>query len=96
MASRLRINRRRDASITQIVASQYCSHDYQNCCVKHGFQLSMSGKGNCYDNSAVETFSRRSRPKLIWRRSWQTSAAAEAAIFQYINGFYNRAARHSA
>ena len=36
--------------------SQYCSHDYQKLLRHHGFMVSMSGKGNCYDNSAVETF----------------------------------------
>ncbi len=29
--------------------SQYCSHDYQKILRQHGFQVSMSGKGNCYD-----------------------------------------------
>jgi transposase InsO family protein len=29
--------------------SQYCSHDYQKRLKKHGFKVSMSGKGNCYD-----------------------------------------------
>ncbi len=50
--------------------SQYCSHDYQKLLRQHGFQVSMSGKGNCYDNSAVETFFK--------------TIKAELAIFQYI------------
>ena len=36
--------------------SQYCSHDYQKILRQHGFKVSMSGKGNCYDNAAMETF----------------------------------------
>lgn len=36
--------------------SQYCSHDYQKILRQHEFKVSMSGKGNCYDNAAVETF----------------------------------------
>jgi transposase InsO family protein len=36
--------------------SQYCSNDDQKLLAKHGFEVSMSGKGNCYDNSMVETF----------------------------------------
>jgi putative transposase len=36
--------------------SQYCSNEYQRRLSKHGFKVSMSGKGNCYDNSMVETF----------------------------------------
>lgn len=76
--------------------SQYCSHDYQKILRQHGFQVSMSGKGNCYDNSAVETFFKTIKAELIWRRSWQTRREAEPAIFQYINGFYNPRRRHSA
>ena len=76
--------------------SQYCSHDYQKLLRQHGFQVSMSGKGNCYDNSAVETFFKTIKSELIWRRSWHTRRDAELAIFQYINGFYNPRRRHSA
>ncbi len=32
--------------------SQYCAHPYQKILRRHGFSLSMSGKGDCYDNSA--------------------------------------------
>ena len=56
----------------------------------------MSGKGNCYDNAAVETFFKTIKAELIWRRSWETRRQAETAIFQYINGFYNPRRRHSA
>jgi transposase InsO family protein len=35
--------------------SQYCSYDYQKKLQTYGLQPSMSGKGNCYHNSAVET-----------------------------------------
>lgn len=76
--------------------SQYCSHDYQKILRQHGFRVSMSGKGNCYDNAAVETFFKTIKAELIWRRSWQTRRQAEMAIFEYINGFYNPRRRHSA
>lgn len=76
--------------------SQYCSHDYQKLLRQHGFQVSMSGKGNCYDNSAVETFFKTIKAEMLWRRSWPTRREAEVAIFQYINGFYNPRRRHSA
>ena len=67
--------------------SQYCSHDHQKLLRQHGFQVSMSGEGNCYDNSAVETFFKTIKAELIRRRSWQTRRDAELALFQYINGF---------
>ncbi|WP_110281130.1 IS3 family transposase [Loktanella sp. PT4BL] len=76
--------------------SQYCSHDYQKRLRQHGFKVSMSGKGNCYDNAAVETFFKTIKAELIWRHPWETRRKAEMAIFEYINGFYNPRRRHSA
>ena len=75
--------------------SQYCSGDYQKRLKLHGFLVSMSGKGNCYDNSMVETFFKSLKAELIWRQKWETRRQAEGAIFQYINGFYNPRRRHS-
>ncbi len=76
--------------------SQYCSHDYQIILRQHGFQVSMSGTGNCFDNAAVETFFKTIKAELIWRKTWPTRRHAELAIFQYINGFYNPRRKHSA
>lgn len=76
--------------------SQYCSHDYQKLLRQHGFQVSMSGKGNCYDNAVVETFFKTVKAELIWRQPWYTRRQCELALFQYINGFYNPRRRHSA
>ncbi len=76
--------------------SQYCSHDYQKRLKKHGFKVSMSGKGNCYDNAAMETFFKTIKAELIWRKTWHSRRQAEVAIFEYINGFYNPRRRHSA
>ncbi len=76
--------------------SQYCSHDYQKLLRKHRFEVSMSGKGNCFDNAAVETFFKTLKAELVWRRSWETRRQVELALFEYINGFYNPRRRHSA
>ena len=75
--------------------SQYCAYDYQKRLQKYGLKPSMSGKGNCYDNAAVETFFKSLKAELLWRQTWPTRRQAEAAIFQYINGFYNARRRHS-
>lgn len=56
----------------------------------------MSGKGNCFDNSAVESFFKSLKAELIWRNTWQTRWDVEVAVFEYINGFYNSRRRHSA
>jgi len=50
--------------------SQFCSHDYQELLRQHGFKVSMSGKGNCYDNTAVETFFKTIKAELIWRHPY--------------------------
>ena len=44
----------------------------------------------------METFFKTIKAELIRRHSWPTRRAAEIAIFQYINGFYNPRRRHSA
>jgi putative transposase len=76
--------------------SQYCSIDYQAELKKHGILISMSGKGNCFDNSMVETFFKTLKAELVWRTVFQTRADASASIGRYIDGFYNPVRRHSA
>jgi putative transposase len=75
--------------------SQYCVYDCQKKLQAYGLLLSMSGKANCYDNASVETFFKTIKAELIWKQSWPTRRQAEAAIFRYINGFYNARRRHS-
>ena len=36
--------------------SQYCSHEYRNLMNQFGLKVSMSRKGNCYDNAPMESF----------------------------------------
>ena len=78
---------------TRIYAFDYLSESRAKCLQ---LKVSVSGKGNCYDNAAVETFFKTIKAELIWRRSWATRRQAEMAIFEYINGFYNPRRRHSA
>lgn len=75
--------------------SQYCSNDYRALLEDHDFLASMSGKGNCYDNAAVETFFKSLKAELIWRNQYETRALAQSDLFSYINGFYNPRRRHS-
>ena len=75
--------------------SQYCAHDYQKLLRKHGFKVSMSRKGNCYDNSAVESFFKSLKAELVWRRNWQTRREVDAAFCEYINGYQNPRRRNS-
>ena len=57
---------------------------------------SMSGRGNCYDNSMVETVFKTIKSELVWRSSYQTRKPAEISIGLYIDGFYNPRRRNSA
>lgn len=61
--------------------SQYCSYDFHKKLQAHGLQPSMSGKGNCYDNAAVETFFKSLKAEVLWRQTWPTRRQAETAIF---------------
>jgi putative transposase len=76
--------------------SQYCSAAYQAELRAHGLQVSMSGRGNCFDNAMVETFFKTLKSELVWRTVFQTRAEATRAIGGYIDGFYNPVRRHSA
>ena len=76
--------------------SQYCSLDYQAELRKNGIVISMSGKGNCFDNAMVETFFKTLKAELVWRTVFQSRTEAIAAIAHYIDGFYNPVRRHSA
>jgi putative transposase len=75
---------------------QYCSIEYQAELRRHGILISMSGKGNCYDNSMVETFFKTLKSELVWRTVFLTRAEASDALARYIDGFYNPVRRHSA
>jgi putative transposase len=76
--------------------SQYCSIEYQALLKAHGARISMSGKGNCYDNAMVETFFKTVKSELVWRTVFDTRDEATAMIGSYIDRFYNPTRRHSA
>jgi putative transposase len=75
--------------------SQYASTDYQESLVQAGFLCSMSRKGDCWDNAPVESFFATLKKELVYRTRFKTRAEARAAIFQYIEAFYNVRRRHS-
>jgi transposase InsO family protein len=75
--------------------AQYASADYRATLAEHGLVASMSRKGNCYDNAAMEAFWSSLKNELVHRRHFTTRAEARTAIFDYIEAFYNRTRRHS-
>jgi transposase InsO family protein len=76
--------------------SQYCANAYQARLRANAIAISMSGKGNAYDNAMVESFFKTLKTELIWRTRFSTRAEAARAIARYIDHFYNPSRRHSA
>jgi transposase InsO family protein len=75
---------------------QYASADYRRALAQAGLTASMSRKGNCYDNAAMESFWSTLKLELVYRRLFQTRGQARQEIFDYIETFYNRQRIHSA
>ena len=76
--------------------SQYCAHAYRQLQAHHQMVTSMSRKGNCWDNAAMESFFATLKSELVERHHYRSPAEARGDIFAYIEGFYNRRRRHSA
>ena len=75
--------------------SQYVATPYQQRLVALGIQCSMSHPGNCWDNAVVESFFATLKTELFPGRQYVTHEQARTEIFAYLEGFYNRARRHS-
>ena len=75
--------------------SQYASDAFATTLATHGFEPSMSRKGNCWNNAVAESFSATLKNEEA-TRVYGTKAAAHAAIASYIHGFYNPTRLHSA
>ena len=74
---------------------QYASNEFQALLKTNGIQCSMSRKGDCWDNAVAESFFHTLKVELIHGKTCNTRQEAKAAIFEYIEGFYNRQRRHS-
>ena len=75
---------------------QYRAQKYIDHAVSKGMKLSMSRKGNCWDNAPMESFFSRLKVELIYAKNYQSIDEARSGIFEYIEIFYNRKRRHSA
>ena len=74
--------------------NQYTASLYRTILTWRGVVLSLSRKGNCYDNAVVESFFSSLKNELTHDRSFQDRTEARQAIFHYIEGFYNRTRLH--
>lgn len=75
---------------------QYASEAYRQRLAAAGVVPSMSRRGNCYDNAAMESFWSSLKRELVHRTQFATRAQARAAVFEWIEIFYNRERLHSA
>jgi putative transposase len=75
--------------------SQYAAEAFRKKLKTHGITASMSRKGNCYDNAFVESFFRTLKVELVYERSFKTRDEARAAIFEFIEVWYNQNRMHS-
>jgi putative transposase len=74
---------------------QYTSADYRGALKELGVVVSMSRKGNCWDNAVAESFFSTLKTELVHRQSWANRLQLRSAVFEYIEVFYNRRRLHS-
>jgi transposase InsO family protein len=97
-ALQMALQRRRPASgllVHHDRGTQYTAAVYQQCLTHHGAVASMSRKGNCWDNAVAESFFATLKRELVPDTPWATREEARAALFDYLERWYNRCRRHS-
>ena len=75
--------------------SQYCSRQHRALLEANGLVASMSAKGNCYDNAAMESWNHSYKVEAIHGERFPTRAQAKTHTFDYIEVYYDRNRLHS-
>lgn len=75
---------------------QYACEDYTQTLQQHGITISMSRKGNPYDNAACESFMKTLKYEEVYRQEYRNLAEARASIGEFLNRTYNCKRLHSA
>ncbi len=75
--------------------SQYCSIIYQRLLRNNQLLCSMSKKGDCYDNAAMESWNHSLKVEAIHGERFAMREMARAQVFEYIEVYYNRKRLHS-
>jgi putative transposase len=78
-----------------VESSQYVSLAFGQQARDAGIAVSMGSRGDAYDNAVAESFFATLKKELVHRQPWPTRRELGAAVFEYIEGFYNRQRRHS-
>jgi putative transposase len=76
--------------------SQYASGDYTDLLHAHGITISMSRKGNPWDNAACESFMKTLKYEEVLRNEYRDLADARASIREFLEKVYNQKRLHSA
>jgi putative transposase len=76
--------------------SQYASNDYTDLLKAHGITISMSRKGNPWDNAACESFMKTLKYEEVLRNEYRDLADARASIREFLEKIYNHKRLHSA
>jgi transposase InsO family protein len=75
---------------------QYASHDYTGMLKAHQAIISMSRKGNPYDNAACESFMKTLKYEEVYRNEYRDFHEARASIAEFLESVYNQKRLHSA
>ena len=75
--------------------SQYTSGLYQRELAARGMLPSFTGKGACFDNAVIESFWATLKRELVFQERFATRDEARAAIFEFVEVYYNRERLHS-
>ena len=76
--------------------SQYASNDYTDLLTDNGIHISMSRKGNPWDNAACESFMKTLKYEEVHRNEYRDLAEARASIHEFLESVYNQKRLHSA
>lgn len=90
-----RRKRPRDVIMHTDRGSQYCSREHRDLLDASGLVASMSAKGNCYDNAAIESWNHSLKVEAIHGERLATRKQAKDLVFEYIEVDYNRNRLHS-
>lgn len=75
---------------------QYASHDYTELLKQHHATISMSRKGNPYDNAACESFMKTLKQEEVYRNEYRDFHDARSSIGEFLELVYNQKRLHSA
>ncbi len=75
--------------------SEFANAHFHQLATQADMRLSMSDKGNCYDNAVAESFFATLKLEAVYDKDYHSRQEARAELFDYIEVFYNRRRLHS-